>query len=101
LRGSKGDLMAAPLEESKVHPVTDSVVQPDYDALAHESRISFELVKARRRAGLSQAELAERLGTIPSAVARMESGQRMPSIRMLLRIAKATGNRVQLRFVPQ
>jgi ribosome-binding protein aMBF1 (putative translation factor) len=92
--------MAVPLEESKARPVTDAVVQPDYDALAHESRISFELIKARRRAGLSQAELAERLGTIPSAVARLESGQRMPSIRMLLRIAKATGSKVQLRFVP-
>lgn len=93
--------MAVPLEESKARPITDTVVQPDYDALAYESRISFELVKARRRAGLSQAELAERLGTIPSSIARIESGQRMPSIRMLLRIAKATGNKVQLRFVPQ
>ena len=91
--------MAVPPEESKARPVTDAVVQPDYDALAHESRISVELIKARRRAGLTQAELAERLGTIPSAVARLESGQRMPSIRMLLRIAKATGSKVQLRFV--
>jgi ribosome-binding protein aMBF1 (putative translation factor) len=91
--------VAVSLEAHKTRPVTDAVVQPDYDALARESRISFELIKARRRAGLSQAQLADRLGTIPSAIARLESGQRMPSIRMLLRIAKATGSKVQLRFV--
>lgn len=50
------------------------------------------LVKeARRRAGVTQAELAERLGTPQSVVARWESGQRVPSLASIERVARACG----------
>ncbi len=88
--------MAIQIDESEDRPMMNSSITPDCDALAVGYRL--ELIKARRRAGLSQSELAKRIGTIPSVVARLESGQRMPSIRMLLRIAKATGNRLHLRL---
>ena len=52
--------------------------------------IGGELVReARRRAGLTQRELAERAGTTQSAIARLESGGRPPRIDTLLRIAEA------------
>jgi transcriptional regulator with XRE-family HTH domain len=52
------------------------------------------IAKARRRAGLSQAELVRRMKTTQSTVARLESGRGQPSTRTLLRFAKATGHRL-------
>lgn len=43
--------------------------------------------------GLTQAELAARMGTSQSYVARLESGRAPPSTRTLLKIAQATGTR--------
>jgi transcriptional regulator with XRE-family HTH domain len=47
--------------------------------------------EARRRAGLTQKELAERLGTTQSAVARMEAGRTEPSFDRVLRAVRACG----------
>jgi transcriptional regulator with XRE-family HTH domain len=55
-------------------------------------------VKARVRARLSQAELAARMGTSQSAIARLESGQTLPSTKTLLRYAEATGSRFHVRL---
>lgn len=50
----------------------------------------------RQRAGLSQTELARRLGTAQSAVARWESGSVSPRVATLCRIAKACGQELML-----
>ncbi len=70
-----------------------------YDALAPEFEIATELGRARLRAGLSQAELAARMGTSQSTIARLESGQTLPSTKTLLRFARATGSRFQIRLL--
>jgi len=57
------------------------------------------LVRARLRAGLSQAELAARMGTSQSMIARLESGQTLPTTKTLLRFAWATGSRFQIRLL--
>jgi transcriptional regulator with XRE-family HTH domain len=73
-------------------------VKREYDALEQEFAIASELIRARARAGLSQAELAERMGTSQSAIARLESGQTLPSTKTLIRFAEATGSKVELRL---
>lgn len=56
-----------------------------------------ELVYAMRtRAGLTQTELARRVGTTQSSVARVEGGGGMASVDMLARIARATGTPLRL-----
>jgi predicted transcriptional regulator len=87
-----------PFEEFKARLLADPEVKAEYDALAPEFEIAAELVKARLRAGLSQAELARRMGTSQSAIARLESGQTLPSTKTLLRYAEATGSRFHLRL---
>lgn len=72
-----------------------------YEALAEEFAIADALIGARTRAGLSQEQLAERMATSPSAVARMESGRTLPSARSLARYAAATGSRLEIRLVPR
>ena len=70
-----------------------------YDALEDEFDLAAVLIRARQRAGLSQAQLAERIGTKQPAIARIEGG-RLPSTQTLQRIAKATGNRLRISFEP-
>ncbi|MGO8867367.1 MAG: helix-turn-helix domain-containing protein [Alphaproteobacteria bacterium] len=90
--------MTIPLEKLKARLLAKPKVKAEYDALAPEFEISAELVRARLRAGLSQAELAARMGTSQSAIARLESGQTLPSTKMLLRFAKATGSEFHVRL---
>lgn len=60
-----------------------------------------EIVRtARRAAGLSQAELAERTGTTQSAIARLESRGANPRLGTLRRVMEATGNRLELAVEP-
>ncbi len=90
--------MTIPFEEIEAQLLANPRVKAEYDALAPEFEISAELLRARLRAGLSQAELAARMGTSQSAIARLESGQTLPSTKTLLRFAEATESKVQVRL---
>ena len=72
----------------------------EYDALDEEFALILAVAKARRRAGLSQAQLAKRMKTTQSTVVRLESGRGKPSTRTLTRFAKATGHRLKISFEP-
>jgi transcriptional regulator with XRE-family HTH domain len=56
--------------------------------------------EARRRAGLSQAELAQRAGTSQSAVARYERARALPSLATLYRLVGACGLDLRMRLEP-
>jgi ribosome-binding protein aMBF1 (putative translation factor) len=90
--------MTIPFETLKARLLADRNVKAEYDALAPEFEISAELVRARLRAGLSQAALAARMGTSQSAIARLESDLTLPSTKTLLRYAEATGSKFQVRL---
>ena len=63
--------MTIQFEKLKARPLASPKVEADYDARAPEFEIAAELLKARLRAGLSQAELAARMGTSQSTIARL------------------------------
>ncbi len=67
-----------------------------YAALEDEFALAAQVIKARARAGLTQAELAERMGTSQSAVARLESGKARPSVGTLEKLAEATGSKLRI-----
>jgi len=90
--------MTIPFDRLKARLLANPRVKAEYDALAPEFEIAVELIKARVRGGLSQAELAARMGTSQSTIARLESGQTLPSTKTLLRYAKATGSKFQVRL---
>ena len=60
------------------------------------AEIALVLSQARARSGLTQAQLAAGMGTTQPAVARAESGYRLPSIEFIERWAKATGQPITL-----
>ena len=78
--------------------------EPEYrvahDRLGTEFDLARSLVEARTRAGFTQAELAKRMKTTQSVVARLESGRMYPSTRTLERVALATGTRLRISFDP-
>ena len=72
-----------------------------YDALEEEFALASLLIEARTRANLTQAELASKMGTSQSTIARLESGKAAPSLSTLRRLAKATGTRLEISFEPR
>jgi transcriptional regulator with XRE-family HTH domain len=78
-------------------------VKAAYEALETEFSLLRELLKARQNAGLTQAEIAERMGTKAPAVTRLESslssGKHSPSIATLKKYAQALGCRLEIKVV--
>ena len=88
-------------EELKSRALARDEVRAEFDKLEEEFAFLDEFLKARAAAGVSQAEIAERMGTTQSAVARLESGRgkHSPSLATLRKYARALGYRVDLRLV--
>ena len=78
----------------------DPDYRTSYDELGPEFELVRSLIQARIDAGLTQAELAERMNTTQSVVARLESGRVRPSTRTLEKIAQSTGTRLIISFEP-
>jgi len=93
--------MARALKQFKARALARPGVKKAYDELDEEFAFLDEVLKARAEAGLTQAEVAARIGTTQSAVARLESAEsaHSPSIATLQRYAQALGYRVQIRLV--
>jgi ribosome-binding protein aMBF1 (putative translation factor) len=70
----------------------------EYDALEEEFALARALIEARANAGLTQEEVAQRMGTTQSVVARLEGGRSKPSTTTLAKFAKATGTRLRVSF---
>ncbi|HLI64146.1 MAG TPA: helix-turn-helix transcriptional regulator [Terriglobales bacterium] len=71
-----------------------------YDGLEEEFALAGAVIEARKRAGLTQQQLARKMGTTQPVVARLESGSTHPSLRTLQRLADATGSRLVISFEP-
>ncbi len=72
-----------------------------YEALETEYTLTHTLLEARRRAGLTQEAVADRMGTTKSAVSRLEGGTKhAPSVASLKRYAEAVGCTLFITLVP-
>jgi ribosome-binding protein aMBF1 (putative translation factor) len=78
----------------------DADYKEDYEALAEEFDLARVLIEARTAAGLSQAQLARRMKTSQSYIARIEGGTVRPSTDALERFAQATRTRLRIVFEP-
>lgn len=95
--------MTSTLKQFTARAFARPKVKKAYDDLAEEFAFLDEVLKARAEAGLSQAEVAARIGTTQSAIARLESAapKHSPSIATLRRYARALGYRLEIRLVKQ
>jgi ribosome-binding protein aMBF1 (putative translation factor) len=72
----------------------------EYDRAYQAATLAGELAElvyaVRTRAGLTQTELARRMGTTQSSIARIESGGSLPTVDLLARLSRATGTPIQI-----
>ena len=78
----------------------DASYKDAYAALGEEFDLARALIEARTAAGLSQSQLARRMKTSQSYIARIEGGQVRPSTDALERFAHATRTRLRIVFEP-
>lgn len=79
---------------------------PGYSEARHEAAVEFrllrQLLEARQRAGLTQEEVAVRMGTTRSAISRLEGSRKhLPALSTLRRYADVLGCDVEISLVPR
>jgi ribosome-binding protein aMBF1 (putative translation factor) len=94
----------ATYKELRERALADKDVREEYERLNREEfALLDQMLAARREAGLSQAQVAERMGTKAPAVTRLEralaSGQHSPSIDTVRKYAEACGKTLQILLV--
>lgn len=88
------------LAELKKQWLKDPKVKKDYDAMEVEFQIAALLIEARTKAHLTQRELAERMNSTQAHVARLESGNYIPSLTSILRYSQAVGRKIKIEIHP-
>lgn len=84
--------------------MNDPAFKAEYDALEEEYQLLKEMLHARKRAGLTQEDVADRMGTKAPAVARLEAAgsrdKHSPSVSTLRKYAHAVGCRLEIHLKP-
>lgn len=76
----------------------DPEVRKEYERLKPRYELISQLIEARMRKGLTQAQLAKKMGTKQSAIARVEGGNANPSIAFLEKLASALGSKLTIQL---
>ena len=87
------------MDEPHTGWLKDPAYRKDYKALEGEFALAAALIRARAEAGLTQEQLAERMGDQAGGRGAL-GGKVMPSTRTLARLAKATGTTPRISFAP-
>lgn len=87
------------LADLKARLLADPEVAAAYAEADAEYSVIEAMIRVRAEAGLTQAEVARRMGSTQSAVARLEGGGISPSVDTLRRYAKAVGKRLRVEMV--
>jgi predicted transcriptional regulator len=83
--------------EIKADLLQDHVVEAEYDRLEPEYKLIQALISLRLKKGLSQAQLADLIGSKQSAISRLESGTYNPTLSMLKKVSKALDAKLTIR----
>ncbi|MDO8349876.1 MAG: helix-turn-helix transcriptional regulator [Gallionella sp.] len=90
-------------EELKAIALSNPIVRAEYERIEREEMPMFDaILAARKEAGLTQAQVAERMGTKAPAIARLENalvtGSPSPSLATLRKYAAALGKTLEIRL---
>jgi transcriptional regulator with XRE-family HTH domain len=89
--------------ELKAKALSDPEMLAAYNELEAEFSLLRQMLRARQKAGLSQAQVADKMGTKAPAITRLESslnnGRHSPSLVTLRRYAKAVGCELEVKLV--
>lgn len=90
--------MAMNIEQYKAKLMQNPEFVKQYNELEPEYQIIRLLIEARIEQNLTQAELAERIGTKQSHISRLESGNSNPSLHFLKKVAEGLGKSLSISF---
>lgn len=76
----------------------DEEVRTEYENLKPRYEIISQMIKIRNEEGITQEELARRIGTKKSNISRMESGNYNPSLDFLVKIANGLGRTLNIQM---
>ena len=85
-------------EDVKKLILQDQKVKSEYDNLDTLYNIKRQIIKLREEQGISQKELAKKIGTKQSAISRLENDDYNPSVELLDKVAHALGKKLDIRF---
>lgn len=83
-------------KDLKQELLKDPEFKKEYDALELEYSIIAQVIQKRLDKGLSQKQLADKMGTKQSAISRLEGGNSNPSVAFLEKVSKALGGKLQI-----
>ena len=92
--------MSVKFDDFLQEQLQDPEFRKEYEALQPEKAVIQAMIDARRDAGLTQKELAERTGIAQGDISKLENGNANPSIRTLQRLAAGMGMTLKLEFIP-
>lgn len=96
----KIDVTSLPtFEDTFVEWMKDPEYRREYDALEAEFQLVHALLNKRLGQKMSQKQLADKIGTSQSAIARLESGEGNPSFKFLKRVAEGLDSKLKISFV--
>jgi transcriptional regulator with XRE-family HTH domain len=90
-------------EELKAKALANAKVKSEYEGLASEFALLRAVLLARQNSGLSQEDIAVKMGTDTSAIRRLESalinGKKLPSLAKIKQYAEALNCHLEIRLV--
>ncbi|WP_456085426.1 helix-turn-helix domain-containing protein [Marinobacter lipolyticus] len=98
-RAVEGGQKIMSFKQFKQKALKNPEVRQEYDALEEEFSLIDQLISMRTQAGLTQEDVAKKLGTNKSNISRLERGRSNPSWETLNKYAAACGFRVKLEAV--
>jgi len=78
----------------------EKIKDPDFLAAAEELEPGYQVARLRVIRGLTQAQLAEMVGTRQPSIARLENGTSAPSLSFLTKVAEALGAKIEFKLIP-
>lgn len=77
----------------------DPVFRKHYDEYGKQLEIAYQILQLRKKKGISQSELAKKIGTKQTNIARLESGQQNFTVETLQKIAHALNRNLKIEFI--
>lgn len=74
-------------------------IKAEYEKVQPEFALINEVLRARSEKGITQKDLAERVGTKQSVISRLEAGRANPSVAFLKKLALALNSHLEIRFI--
>lgn len=86
-------------DQFKEESLKNPKIREEYNRLQPEFALVGAILQARRKRGLTQKELAERIGSKQAVISRLESGKANPSLGFIKRLAQALDACLEIRLI--